>query len=184
MKQFKFGKKRKTEEQAPKHVYTDAQKKYMAEVFASYENAAKAEKVITYEALINQLKIENNTSDEYPTIALIEETLSNLHTTKYDVLFDNFVLTFTRDVRFSLVDLVPKIAFEHNSGVKTVNLSAKQQTSENRILSSFNHILKTLLEQNFYVYINKYIIVNFDPSSQLMQVYFAPEVSTNAFEEN
>ncbi|VEU58913.1 MSC_0623 family F1-like ATPase-associated protein [Mycoplasmopsis gallinacea] len=169
--------KRKTKTLAPEvQAYHDM-------IFKNYHNA-KADKFISNEAFINQVLIIANLNKKDELWKKYYHQGYEQFINKNEIRFKNFVLTYERDLRFDLNNLVPTIKNVTNPKVITFNFANSDLEAEAALLECFNKVLVSFLEQGYNVEIFPDVILTFDKNLDKLTVLFSENFVTDAHQEN
>ncbi|WP_426461454.1 MSC_0623 family F1-like ATPase-associated protein [Mycoplasma hafezii] len=158
---------------------------YQQMVFANYENARTAQNFLEHQAFINQFLLVNNLRQKDTNWVTLKNKAEEYLAQRNELIFDDFVLTFTRDPRFSLEELVPDLVKEPNAKLLSLSFNNSNNEAEAKLLNAFNNLLfKLLKEEQKAVELFDGIIISFDSVSNKYTILFSQELIQNAHSEN
>ncbi|QGZ97918.1 DUF2714 domain-containing protein [Mycoplasma sp. NEAQ87857] len=163
------------------HHIDPEQERYQNLVFNEYDAVIKSNNFIPYAMLLNQFLLDNNISNQsdiyHEVFAKVNQNLKE----KKEFIYQDFVITFTRDLRFSLNELVPDVQKTANVRVGNLNLTTSNNTLTNNQLLKFNQLLNRLLIENqFSVEILPNIVLRYDFALKEYKVFFGKELINHA----
>lgn len=94
---------------------------------------------------------------------------------KFDLVLDDFVITFNVNLKYSNDILVPMLAEKENSNTEAINLKTSKNEKLNQLLKVFNKYVQQLLQEQNYVEIFPKIILFISKSTNLLKVVFDKE---------
>ncbi|WP_051789153.1 MSC_0623 family F1-like ATPase-associated protein [Mycoplasma buteonis] len=149
---------------------------YQNQIFQNYELAKQNSNFLSHQAFLNQFMLANNYSMANENWNnLYNEALKTLQS-KNELIFDNFVLTFTRDLRFSLTDLVPDLADHTNAKIQSFAFNNASDNQQAKILRNFNSLLNELLNKGIVLELFPHYILSFDKVANKYTILFSKEV--------
>ncbi|AKB10933.1 DUF2714 domain-containing protein [Mycoplasmopsis synoviae] len=154
---FKFKKPLNSKSKKTKEAqYSKEQLKYQDFVYKNYfEILSQAkdsdEKFLSYEQFVNQFYLKLNQKDKISEFNKLWKASYDSFFQKQQVVFDDFVLAWTRNERFSLHDLVPYVSLSEDSNVLSTDLSAKNNDKTNLVFKHLNNFLKDYLFEKLKV---------------------------------
>ncbi|RIV16313.1 MSC_0623 family F1-like ATPase-associated protein [Mycoplasmopsis gallopavonis] len=159
----------------PKNALTDAQQKYQNTIYRNFNEYKNSPELISYESFINQWLLESNYTKNDPIVVELLEQIKDYLASKNELRFQSFVISFDRNLSFSLENLVPCIKAEVNSNLKTLNLSLSDNPNKNYLLKNLNHLLNSLLLKKLAVEIYPNLIVTYNQEINKYSLFFGKE---------
>ncbi|WP_406617512.1 MSC_0623 family F1-like ATPase-associated protein [Mycoplasmopsis adleri] len=150
--------------------------KYQETIYKNFNDALASKNFLPYKTFMNQFLIENNVNIHNGIFAELIKKRDEYLKTCNEIKFRDFVLTFERDPRFSLEELVPAIVSNTNSRLKTLNMVDNESEHINQALINLNNLLDELLiKKGLNVEIVPNIIICFDKENKLYKIFFNKE---------
>ncbi|MGV2393831.1 UNVERIFIED_CONTAM: DUF2714 domain-containing protein [Campylobacter lari] len=153
------------------------QLKYENMIFNNYNKVVADERFISNKAFHNQFLLENNLDQNNHHYQNLLKQINEYLNNKDEIAFNKFIISFTRDIKFSMTSLVPTITYEIDHKTKTLNLKNSLTNKEyDSILNNFNKIIYNLVfDKKLFLEIIPGIVIVLD-SSNLLKIFFSKRV--------
>lgn len=138
-----------------------------------YDIVHNNSKFVTYEQFFNQFKILLGNKPKIELFSQILEQLNEAFCRRYEIIFHDFVLSWTKDVKFSLNYLT--LALIDNPSSNMPNFDFTQDLSDpakDLLIKAFNTYLFSLLE-NHYIELFPHTVFFIDHNIKLYKAYFS-----------
>ncbi|TPI02279.1 MSC_0623 family F1-like ATPase-associated protein [Mycoplasma struthionis] len=149
-------------------------------VINEFNTIKKANNLISYKALMNQLNFLYPTRDYEELIENIFEQAKKAWKEDKDIIFRSFVLSKERNERYSLLFLVPTLKKESQANVPAFSLVNSSDPVVQKILDSINEIIEKHITSSPIEIFSNLIIYRL-PESKLIKVTFGKEYLTNEY---
>ncbi|AWX69392.1 MSC_0623 family F1-like ATPase-associated protein [[Mycoplasma] anseris] len=155
---------------------------YKKQVFQNWDEIILKPNFVSFEAFNNQFFVMNNLNKEEAEYhKFIKELKANLDA-KNDICFTKFVIHFTRDLRFSLTDLVPEVKLVEASNV--ISFYAYDLKDLRSIKNRFQELFYTLINNGFIVEIVPNIAIFQSKEVNKTKLVFGSDLLYNEPKEN
>ncbi|WFQ90059.1 DUF2714 domain-containing protein [Mycoplasma feriruminatoris] len=145
------------------------------EVFDLYKEIVNNNSYIDYQKLLASVLLECKLGFSSKEYLEFEKMYKEGFEKKFDLVLDDFVITFNVNLKYSNDILVPMLAEKENSNTEAINLKTSKNEKLNQLLKVFNKYVQQLLQEQNYVEIFPKIILFISKSTNLLKVVFDKE---------
>ncbi|WP_036464515.1 MSC_0623 family F1-like ATPase-associated protein [Mycoplasmopsis sturni] len=158
---------------------------YQEKVFEPYFNLAKQSNLVSNSTFINQAKLILNYSEKIERFQKIWTSLQDAVSSKKTVIFDSFKIIFTRDFRFSLVNLIPNITYlEAPNNVSSVAFTSEFLEERNEYFDVINSLIDNIvLKLKNPLEILPGLILFYDYGQSNIKLVFSPDFLGDEFKK-
>ncbi|WP_245576702.1 DUF2714 domain-containing protein [[Mycoplasma] imitans] len=134
---------------------------------------------VEFSQLFNTALLQTNTAESSPQAKLFVEKTKHAISNHLQIVFDKFIISWTKNIRFSLSKLIPAVTMVESSQTDGVNLKSDLTERENlrELAERFNLLMNhQLLEENKIVEVVDGIIVYRSKETGQLKVVFSKEI--------
>ncbi|MDC4163180.1 DUF2714 domain-containing protein [Mycoplasma sp. T363T] len=145
-------------------------------VQTNYPSLVQHKDFVEFSQLFNTSLLQTNTSENSVQAKTFIEKIKDAITNRWEIVFDDLIISWTRNARFSWSKLVPIVTTAESSQSDAVNLrSTLENDEELRILvERFNLLLNNqLFDENKIVEVVDGIIIYRSPETNQLKVVFS-----------
>ncbi len=129
------------------------------DVFNTYKEKKASVDLITYEELMASVLFDNKLGFESEVYLDFVKKFTLAFEKKLDIWFENFIINFNLNLKFSTTIMIPILVTKANSTTDAINFRNDQNPVYNNFLISYNQKIKKLLLQNHPVQILPHLIL-------------------------
>lgn len=158
---------------------------YQKEVFDPYFQLSQKLDLVSHATFVNQVKLVLNYSEKIAQFQKLWTRLQEEVASHKTILFDNFKLIFTRDPRFSLVNLIPTLTYtEAPNNVSSVAYTSKNFEQPNEYFDVINSLIeKIVIENKNPLEILPGLILFYDYGQSNIKLVFGPDFLGDEFKK-
>ncbi|MGX9339982.1 MULTISPECIES: MSC_0623 family F1-like ATPase-associated protein [unclassified Mycoplasma] len=127
---------------------------------------------ISFDKLMSTIQLKAQTKSKDIDVKKLFNYLKQAQNKKYEIILDEFVLSYKLDERLNNYYLVPFIKQFPSTNIESINLRTETNLFKSKIALYFNEEIKQLLNKNFFVEIIENIIVKTDNESNLLNIFY------------
>ncbi|AAP57001.2 DUF2714 domain-containing protein [Mycoplasmoides gallisepticum] len=145
----------------------------------SYPSLVQHEDFVEFSQLFNTALLQTNTDESSPQAKLFIEKLKQAVANHLQIVFDSFIISWTKNIRFSFTKLIPAVTTVESSQTDGVNL--RSDLTENKHLKllaeRFNLLMNhQLFDEHKIVEVVDGIIVYRSKETNQLKVVFSKEI--------
>ncbi|QZX49124.1 DUF2714 domain-containing protein [Mycoplasma sp. E35C] len=141
-----------------------------------YISIVQSPDFVEFAQLFNTTLLQTNTPEESPEAVEFLEKMKVAIMNRYQIIFDDLVISWTRNVRFSWNKLVPVVVSAESSQTDSINLTSKVSDNPElkKLTERFNLLLNNqLFEEHKIVEVIDGIVVYISKETNQLKVVFS-----------
>ncbi|AZZ65716.1 DUF2714 domain-containing protein [Metamycoplasma phocicerebrale] len=147
------------------------------DVYTDYKDSQKKENLTTYNQLVASALFKNNLGFKSELYLKFLDLLNEALKKRHDMVFEDFVVTFNINPKFSQNILVPMISNVESSNTEAINLKDSSKSEiYNQFLQDFNEEISKALNAGNYVEIIPNFLLYISPNTNQLKLLFSEEI--------
>lgn len=147
--------------------------------YSDYYSIVGKEKFISFDAISNLALLVSSETNDSKVIAAYKERALKAYRNHRELIFKNFIISWSKTSRFGITKLVPVVTEQESSNIMATNFFEDQNDSVlNIFLTNLNELIwKYVTEKNAFVEVAEGIVVFVSAQTNKLKVVFS-EIST------
>ncbi|WFQ91702.1 hypothetical protein MFERI14815_00306 [Mycoplasma feriruminatoris] len=141
-------------------------------VFDLYNQIVNANNYIDYQKLLATVLLENQIGFDSKTYLQFLDSYLLAFKNHYDIVLNDFVITFNVNLKISSDLLVPMLSETESSNSEAINLKTSSDQEYQKFLTTFNNYFISLINQGFCVEIFPNIIIFKSKNTDKLKIVF------------
>ncbi|MFV8471510.1 MSC_0623 family F1-like ATPase-associated protein [Mycoplasma sp. B6188] len=163
----------------------DQQQAYLKQIYSTYNQVKTESNFISYQVFTNQFLILNNIQKHGGLWEELINERDEFMAHKNQIAYRDFFISWSINPRFSQNILVPVISHQFDSNTKVLSWAQAENDDIAAILTKYNdYLAQYLVSNDCAVEIIPDIIVKYNFDLKDYNLYFSPELISNAHKEN
>ncbi|OYD26517.1 uncharacterized protein DUF2714 [Mycoplasma testudineum] len=140
-----------------------------------FDKIKKEPNFVNFEMLLGSTMLYTNTPPQSKIISEFRQKIEESIKLKSQIKFASFIITWTKNLRFSLTKLIPTLDSKESSNISTLNLSTSSTESLRNFLVTLNKLITKSVNEKSVVEVVPGISIHKDQTGSL-KINFANEI--------
>lgn len=150
------------------------------DVFSEFESAKSNSNFISYDKFMSSILLKNNIGFSSTIYEKFDGDFKKALENKYNILFENFIITFNVNLKYSSDILVPMITNLEPSNNETINFKDLNFSSAyTNFIKVLNSDIRKILSLDKYLEIYPNIIIFVSPNTHALKILFNKNICAN-----
>lgn len=147
--------------------------------YSDYYSIVGEEKFVSFDAIANLALLVSSESHDLKVVTLFKEKALKAYKSHQELIFKNFVISWSKTSRFGITKLVPIVTEQESSNIMASNFfESKEDAIFDIFLKQLNILIwKYITDKQAFVEVAEGIIVFVSKQTQKLKVVFS-EIST------
>ncbi|WP_330463652.1 MSC_0623 family F1-like ATPase-associated protein [Metamycoplasma gateae] len=137
-----------------------------------FDEILRNKNVISNDKLMSTILLKSTKSFKSKEVTKLLNLIKQATTNKFDLIFDELIISYKLDQSLNNLFLVPYISNEISTNFESINLKSNNSNDKDNLIQIFNKEIKELLEQDYYVEILDNIIIKKDLSNNIVEIFY------------
>lgn len=148
-------------------------------IYKDYYEILEKDNFVTFEEILCSSFLENNISLSSVEKTIFQQKIANAYQEKLDMVFQDFIITWNKNLRFSSTKNIPTLVQKESHNVESINFFEDESNSIfNKILKTYNNLLKKLIfDEQRYVEVTEGIVVYISRETTQLKLAFSEKSS-------
>ncbi|PAF55066.1 MSC_0623 family F1-like ATPase-associated protein [Mycoplasmopsis agassizii] len=138
-----------------------------------YDELVILDNFVSFNQLLGTSLLITNISDESDIVKNLNEKINEAIFKNKDIVFEKFVISWSRNLRFSFNKLFPTLDTKESSNSESFSMKSSSNSNLDKLLKIINlQIQKYLFTEERYIEVIKGIIVFLSPDTKSLKIVF------------